>query len=104
MKETHRQLARHLLAHRSKGYSFRYVMYVSRYRIALSLSYMAVLAFVLWYSEALLLQLICLFVIGMLVGAFLRDFGWLRRLKMNWPFTESVIDWKKVESIAQLEE
>ena len=36
----------------------------------------------------------------MYLGAFVRDFGWIRMLKKRWAFTEKVVYWKKVEAIA----
>ena len=41
------------------------------------------------------------FVSGMLVGASLRDIGWFRVIKRQWPFTVRVTDWEIVEEIAR---
>lgn len=41
-----------------------------------------------------------LWVFGLFSGALLRDIGWLRRIRGQWPFTEKIIDWRKVETIA----
>jgi hypothetical protein len=38
---------------------------------------------------------------GMYCGALLRDIGWLRRMKRDWAFTARIIDWKKVEAMAE---
>jgi hypothetical protein len=104
VKQTDRQMAHHLLVHRSAGYSSWHVLSVSRYRYLMSFAAVAVLVFVWCYAGDPFLRMFCLFCVGVYTGAFLRDFGWLRRLKMNWPFTERVIDWKKVEEMAKLDE
>ena len=40
------------------------------------------------------------FVFGMVVGAFLRDVGWVRSIVKTRPFTEKVVDWDKVQRLA----
>lgn len=37
---------------------------------------------------------------GMTVGCALRDLGWLRRGRREWPTNERVIDWDKVQRMA----
>ena len=37
----------------------------------------------------------------MFLGALIRDFGWLRRIKKLWPFTQKIINWQKVEDVAE---
>jgi len=39
-------------------------------------------------------------VAGVLVGVFLRDASWLTSLQRTWPFSVKVIDWDKVQRIA----
>lgn len=104
MKQADQERAHHLLVHRRTGYSFWHVLSVSRYRYLMSFAAVAVLVFVWCHAGDPFLKTFCLFGVGMYTGAFLRDFGWLRRLKMNWPFTERVIDWKEVEEIAKRSE
>jgi hypothetical protein len=36
----------------------------------------------------------------MTVGCALRDLGWLRRGRREWPTNERVIDWDKVQRMA----
>ena len=38
---------------------------------------------------------------GLLVGAFLRDFGWLLRMRRGWPLTVRVTNWELVKDIAE---
>ena len=40
------------------------------------------------------------FCAGYMVGLMLEDFLWFKEIKKSWPFTESVIDWGKVEKLA----
>ena len=40
-------------------------------------------------------------VVGMFVGAVLRDIGWVRAFRRSWPFSEKITDWKKVEALAE---
>jgi hypothetical protein len=42
----------------------------------------------------------CGFVVGLVAGIFSRDGVWLRQQRAVWPFYAKVIDWEKVESIA----
>ena len=37
---------------------------------------------------------------GMAVGVFLRDVSWLTGVQRTWPFSVKVIDWDKVQKIA----
>lgn len=37
---------------------------------------------------------------GMIVGALIRDLGWVRSTRRTWPFTQRVIDWDKVRVLA----
>jgi hypothetical protein len=38
--------------------------------------------------------------IGMLFGAMLQDIGWIFKIKQSWPFTNKIMNWSKVEEIA----
>jgi len=40
--------------------------------------------------------------LGLFIGAFARDLGWFISIKKSWPFTEKVIDWQKVEELADI--
>lgn len=95
------KLAQHMLAHKANGYSICYILRRSwwRYLIilaaaggCLAVSRMADTQAIKWWYG-------CFF--GILVGALLRDGGWFRKLKKQWPFTSQIINWSIVESMAR---
>ena len=100
-RQTEQAMARHYLAHRQAGYSIPYVLRRSAGRYALLIGLLllflagAYLARDRWDSG------FCLWGIGVATGAFARDAGWLRRIKRQWPFTQKIINWQKVEEIAE---
>ena len=100
-KQTEQQLARHMLAHRAKGYSLAYVIRKSALRYAIHIGLLAL--FVIWFfaTDELCYKGLCLWGLGAFVGALARDFGWLRRIKAQWPFTEKIINWQTVEDLAE---
>ncbi len=99
-KTTEQELARHMLAHRSKGYSLGYVLRKSAARYVVHVCILVL--FVIWFrtTDELRYKGLCLWGIGMFIGALARDAGWLRRIKKQWPFTEKIINWQTVEDIA----
>lgn len=101
MKQTEQELARHMLAHRSKGYSLAYVLRKSAVRYTIQVSILGI--FVIWFlkTDELWYKGLCLWAIGMFIGALARDVGWLRRIKHQWPFTQKIINWQRVEDIAE---
>ncbi|MCY2987210.1 MAG: hypothetical protein NTY19_04990 [Planctomycetota bacterium] len=44
---------------------------------------------------------VTMLVVGMLVGAALRDVGIARRAARLWPIQEELFDWQKIEALAQ---
>ncbi len=44
------------------------------------------------------------FALGLLVGTIARDLSWFIAIKKGWPFTEKVINWQKVEELADIED
>jgi hypothetical protein len=46
----------------------------------------------MWFGFALML--------GLSLGTFLRDLGWVRASGRTWPFTMKVVDWDFVEELA----
>ncbi|MBT7162402.1 MAG: hypothetical protein HN904_06455 [Victivallales bacterium] len=98
---TEQDLARHLLVHRRNGYSAGYVLRKSVRRYAVLVGILAL--FVIWFhaTDGLWYKGLCLWSIGMFVGALARDVGWLLRIKAQWPFTAKVVDWQKVEDLAE---
>ena len=100
---TDQTLARHCLAHRN-GYSITRVVRQAKLRYIFILAILVAFVFVLNSTIDPMLRALCVFAVGMLLGAVARDFVWLRQIKKNWPFNVRIIDWKKVEEIAAGEE
>jgi len=98
---TDQDTAKALLVHRTQGFSIRRFIRKSARRYFLSiLAVLALLAGAV-YHEDLPMKLLFMAGFGMYVGALLRDTGWLRRMKKDWAFTSRIIDWKKVEAMAE---
>ena len=99
-KLTEQELARHMLAHRSKRYSIGSVLRESAMRYVIHVAILAL--FVIWFraTNQPCYKGLCLWGIGMFMGALARDAGWLRRIKNQWIFTEKIINWQIVEDIA----
>jgi len=91
-------LAMRLLKIREQGgYRFRGFWHMNTKKYIYFVVYVgAVLGFLafagMWFGFAL--------VLGLGLGAFLRDFGWVRASGRTWPFTMKVIDWGFVEELA----
>ena len=94
------QLARHMLAHRAKGYSVGYVIRQSAWRYLTLLVLATGMLAASLATRDRILQLFFVWGFGMFAGAILRDVGWIRRIRKNWPFSRRVTDWAKVEAIA----
>ncbi len=56
--------------------------------------------FIITSHNDVALQTLCYSIIAFILGAFLRDFGWLRAIKKNWPVSAYFTDWAKVEATA----
>jgi len=39
--------------------------------------------------------------VGCACGVLLRDIGWVRAIRKNWPFSDKVTDWEKVRRMAE---
>lgn len=94
------KLARHLLARRDRDQSVLALLWQSRVR------YLAVLL-ILSGSIGLTFQTrspewrtLGIFATGMAVGVLARDIRWLRTFNHNWAFHRRIIDWAKVEALA----
>lgn len=91
-------LAQRLLSMRDKG-PYRYGAFVKlnawRYlfQIALHSLLLAILALMGMWP-------LFIFLLGLVLGAFLRDVGWVRSTRRVWPFTVRVTDWDLVEKLA----
>lgn len=93
-------LAKYFLLGRRHSYSFRYMIWLSRYRIVPSLILLGALLVVCGFVLDSGLWSTSIFVIGYLSGGLMRDLGWFRSVHRQWPFTERVIDWPRVEAYA----
>ena len=38
--------------------------------------------------------------VGIVFGSLLRDVGWVRSMKRSWPFTLEIVDWNRVQKLA----
>ena len=104
-KITEQYLANAYLVHREKDYSPAFVI---RGAIRLYILQIAIFLIALWGAFALPpsspYKALCIWGTGITMGAFIRDAGWLRRMKALWPLTQKLIDWPKVETIAKQEQ
>ncbi len=98
---TEQALARHFLKHRETGYSITYVLRRSKLRYGFHVAVLVAFTAVFNTTDDLWLKGFSLWAIGMFLGALVRDFGWLRRIKKSWPFTQKITDWQRVEVIAE---
>ena len=94
-------LAQLFLEHRKHGYSIRLVLRRMKRRYILSVTLCVVMSFI---ACSLSLYWFAYIILGIYMGGFLRDIGWLRAIKKTWPFTEKITDWNKVEAIANGDE
>lgn len=94
---TEERIARQLLETRERGFSYSlYLRHSFKQYLVLFLVIgvgCVALAFMEVWTALWLM-------IGMLAGSLLRDFGWVRRASLNWPFNVKVMDWDKVQAIA----
>ena len=98
--QTEQNLALHLLAHREKGYSIAYVLRHSRilYAILVGILLLNVIGFCA--TDDLLSKALYLLGVGLVFGVLVRDAVWLCMIKRQWPFKQRIINWQKVEEIA----
>ena len=92
------KLARLVLECHRRGYSIRHHMREMRTQHIASL---ASGAFGLALLQAADCDTLMWIVLGTGIGLFLRDAMWFQAVKKGWPFNEKIIDWNKVEAIAQ---
>jgi hypothetical protein len=91
-------LARRMLVIRGEGgYRFGTFLRMNTRRYVVLLAFcgaaLIFFAFVgIWFGFAL--------VMGLVMGAIARDYGWVRASRRSWPFTLRVIDWDLVEELA----
>ena len=95
---SHIAAAQRLLETRSQGFTFRLFFRRSKKGYLLLLSYYALgivflYSFEIWQGVWLM--------VGMLLGCISRDVSWVRSTRKAWPLTCEVIDWEKVEKLAE---
>ena len=104
MMTREQQLARHLLVHKAKGYSIIHIIRTSAWLYLIHVVLGTAMLVACFKTDDVSLRLLFMFGFGMFTGALLRDVGWFRRIKKNWPFSQKIMDWAKVEAIAKGED
>ncbi len=93
-----RALAMQMLAIRERGYTFGNIFRVSAKKLVpIALGEVVLIV----GSLAVDLPNVALILTGMLIGAMLREFAWLRAGGKVWPFREKITDWDKVRELAE---
>jgi hypothetical protein len=90
-----------LLESHEKGYSILRSLKLSL-KIYMLLMFALTLATVLSYKY--LNHYLAYWIIGMTMGTIIRDIGWFRRIKQNWPLTARITNWDVVKGIAENKE
>lgn len=90
-------LAKRMLETREHGFSFALLVRRNAKRY---LFLFAVLALAFLMFADLKFWRACYVLVGLLLGALLRDIGWFRAIGRTWPFSEKVTDWGKVQGLA----
>lgn len=90
-------LAQRTLEQRETGVTYR--MFFRRSLKQQGLFFLAVFlaVAVLLYMR---LDIFVWLIVGMYLGAILRDIGWVLAHRLVWPYTRYVIDWDKVQRVA----
>ena len=98
IKMNEKNKAKRLLEHKEYGFSYKLAYKGMRNRYVLYISSIVIL----FYFTTKTKDNAFLFVlIGLFIGTFLRDYSWLKAMKISWPFTEKITDWDKVKKIAK---
>ena len=101
MMNTDQAIAKSLLLNRADGFSvLRFIRKSARHYLVSTVVALVLLAGVVYQGE-MPMRLFFMLGFGMYCGALLRDIGWLRRMKKDWEFASRIIDWGKVESMAE---
>jgi len=84
-------------AQKNNGYSYRWFLR------RMWMPYLLGAAFLvpaLWLSTQIGHSGFFLFILGLLMGMWLRDYGVILASKKSWPVLKHVLDWEKVKQIA----
>ncbi|WFB37324.1 hypothetical protein P3T73_06060 [Kiritimatiellota bacterium B12222] len=101
MKQSDQARAKRLLKLRTEGANFRW-----NYLLKSKQFWITIIAIVLMISYAittpddLILNRIIFCLMGVFIGRILRDMIWLKDIVDAFPFTEKIMNWEKIESIA----
>jgi hypothetical protein len=95
------ELAKHLLVHKERNYSVLYILRRSVWRYAFLVGAAVAMLLAFFHADDSSVKLFFIWAFGMLGGALLRDFAWLRQIRTHWPFTKKITDWARVEEIAE---
>ena len=99
--KTDQDIAKALLLNRTDGVSiWRLIRSSSRRYLLMILAAFALLTGAM-YEDDMFIKFLFTAGFGLYCGALLRDTGWFRRMKKDWAFTSRIIDWPKVESMAE---
>jgi len=91
-------LAQRLLSMRDKGsYRFGAFLKLNAWRYLFQVAVHSVLLAILALAG---LWPVFIFLLGLVLGSFLRDVGWVRSTRRMWPFTVKVTNWDVVERLA----
>jgi hypothetical protein len=95
---TDTELAKLMLERQQRG-DRRWWLYfkINKWRLILLFS---LIVFLLYLGTLEKAWGFCGFLLGLVTGAFSRDGTWIRYQRKLWPFYAKVIDWEKVENIA----
>lgn len=104
MKEQSRDkdVAVAILKYKENNWSVFYAIKTMKMRILFYCILMILCLLLFINTPYLFLERWFLLLIGMGIGAFLRDIGWLVQIKKRSAFTEKITDWDKVKEIAEI--
>lgn len=96
-KITETEYAKELLQQKADGFSIRRILRRTKRRYILSSCILAIgIIGICLRPEHPMYWVIT----SVYVGAFLRDYGWFKAAKRQWPLAEKMIDWVKVKEVA----
>jgi hypothetical protein len=97
-KQSDKFLANLLIEKRKSKCSFMHLCKVTFKSYIMTVFSFCMLIAILYYFKAN--TIVMIYVLGMYVGMFIRDRWWFLRMKETWQFDEGIIDWQKVEQLA----
>lgn len=95
------QMATVLLQNRSQGVSMRRLIRRSGVGYLLTALIAVIFLSLFLCQDDVPIKFICLTGFGLYSGALLRDIQWFNRIKKDWLFISRVLDWPRIEAIAE---